>query len=86
MKHMPSAIVPGIYDPDLAERRINVSTEEAQAMARSLALHGGILTGPSGGAAVLAAHGIAQTLAEGVVVTVLPDGGSRYLGDSFWDE
>ncbi len=102
MKHMPSAIVPGIYDPDVADRRINVSTEDAQAMARSLARQGGILTGPSGGAAVCAAFGVAQTLrglhpsfassgpsgqrVEGVVVTVLPDGGSRYLGDSFWDE
>jgi S-sulfo-L-cysteine synthase (O-acetyl-L-serine-dependent) len=86
MKHMPSAIVPGIYDPELADRRISVSTEEAQAMARSLARHSGILTGPSSGAAVLAALSIAQTLAEGVVVTVLPDGGSRYMGDSFWDE
>jgi cysteine synthase B len=97
MKHMQSAIVPGIYDPDVADRRINVSTEEAQAMARSLARHGGILTGPSGGAAVLAALGVARTLRDlppsasglgvkGVVVTVLPDGGSRYLGDTFWDE
>jgi cysteine synthase B len=103
MKHMPSAIVPGIYNPDIADRRMNVSTEEAQAMARSLARQGGILTGPSGGAAVLAAVGVAQMLSslhpslagsepvlsqrvEGVVVTVLPDGGSRYLGDSFWDE
>jgi cysteine synthase B len=86
MKHMPSVLVPGIYDPDLADQRLAASTEEAQAITRALARHEGILTGPSGGAAVLAALRVAQTLSEGVVVTVLPDGGSRYLGDSFWDE
>jgi len=86
MKHMPSAIVPGIYDPVLADRHIGINTEEAQAMTRTLARHGGILTGPSGGAAVLAALQVAQPLSEGVVVTVLPDGGSRYLGEAFWDE
>ena len=86
MKHMASALVPGIYEPDLADRRLSVSTEQAQGMARSLARHEGLLTGPSGGAAVLASLQIAQTLSSGVVVTLLPDGASRYLGDSFWDE
>jgi cysteine synthase B len=86
MKHMASALVPGIYEPNLADRRISVSTEQAQDMTRSLARHEGLLTGPSGGAAVLAALHVVQTLSEGVVVTVLPDGGSRYLADSFWDE
>jgi cysteine synthase B len=86
MKHMASAIVPGIYDPNLADRRLAVRTEEAQRMARDLARRGGILTGPSGGAAVVAALHVARAVTEGVVVTVLPDGGSRYLGDTFWDE
>jgi S-sulfo-L-cysteine synthase (O-acetyl-L-serine-dependent) len=86
MKHMESAIVPGIYDPDLADRRLTVNTEEAQAMARALARHEGILAGPSGGAGVLASVLIASSLASGVVVTVLPDGGNRYLQDTFWDD
>ena len=86
MKHMPTALVPGIYDPSLADDHVTVATEVAQAVTRSLARHEGILTGPSGGAAVLAALNVAQTLASGVVVTVLPDGGSRYLGDAFWDD
>lgn len=86
MKHMPTAIVPGIYDPNLADIRMGAGTEEAQAITRALARHSGILTGPSGGAAVWAALNVAQTLEEGMVVTVLPDGGSRYLGDSFWDD
>jgi cysteine synthase B len=86
MKHMPSALVPGIYDPDLAEESLQVGTEEAQAMTRDLARYEGILAGPSGGAGVLAAVRLAQSLHSGVVVTVLPDGGNRYLQDSFWDE
>ncbi len=86
MKHMASALAPGIYDPDLADIHMEVGTEEAQAMARALARLEGVLAGPSGGAGVLAAVRVAQTLTSGVLVTVLPDGGSRYLGDSFWDE
>jgi cysteine synthase B len=86
MKHMPTALVPGIYDPHLADVHLTVGTEDAQAITRALAHTEGILAGPSGGAGVLAALRTAQSLRAGVVVTVLPDGGSRYLGDSFWDE
>jgi cysteine synthase B len=86
MKHMPTALVPGIYDPHLADVHATVGTEEAQAITRALARTEGILAGPSGGAGVLAALQVARTLRAGVVVTVLPDGGSRYLGDRFWDE
>lgn len=86
MKHMPTAIVPGIYNPRLADRRLTVETEAAQAMTRSLARSEGVLAGPSGGADVLAAVKVAQNLHSGVIVTVLPDGGSRYLQDSFWEE
>ncbi|HEX8221524.1 MAG TPA: cysteine synthase family protein [Chloroflexia bacterium] len=86
MKHMPSALVPGIYDPDLADEQLLIGTEEAQAMTRDLARYEGVLAGPSGGAGVLAAVRVARALRSGVVVTVLPDGGSRYLQDTFWDE
>ncbi len=86
MKHMPTALVPGIYDPNLADERITIDTEAAQAITRALAREEGILTGPSSGAAVLAALQVAQKLQSGVVVTVLPDGGSRYLGDRFWED
>ena len=86
MKHMASALVPGIYDPALADERLTVGTEDAQAMTRDMARLEGILAGPSGGAGVLAAVRVARSLRSGVVVTVLPDGGSRYLQDTFWDE
>jgi cysteine synthase B len=86
LKHMASAEVPAIYDADLAHENMVVETEEAQAMARRLALEEGLLVGTSSGANVLAALRVARRLSEGVVVTVLCDGGNRYLSEPYWDE
>ena len=85
-KHMATAIVPGIYDAALADANVTVRTEEAHAMARFLARHEGILVGVSAAAAVVAALGVARELDEGVVVTVLPDSGYKYLSERFWLE
>jgi cysteine synthase B len=86
LKHMKTALVPGIYDPALADTQVEVSTREGQAMCRRLALEEGLLVGPSSGASVSAALRLARTLPAGaVVVTVLFDAGSRYLADPFWD-
>ncbi len=84
LKHMPTAIVPGIYDPALADENRTVRTEEAQAMARSLARHEGVFVGVSAAGAVHVALRVAQELTQGVVVTVLPDGGFKYLSEKFW--
>jgi cysteine synthase B len=86
VKHMPSAIVPGIYDPTLADRNEEANTEEAYAMTRRLAREEGLLAGPSGGAAVNVALSVARRIGRGTVVTVLPDGADRYLGERFWSE
>jgi len=65
---------------------VQVTTREGQAMARRLALEEGLLVGPSSGASVFAALRQARDLPAGsVVVTVLFDSGSRYLGEPFWD-
>jgi len=86
LKHMRTAIVPGIYDPGLADADVAVSTAEGQAMARRLALEEGLLVGPSTGASVSAALRVAGALPHGsVVVTVLFDSGARYLADPFWE-
>jgi len=85
LKHMETAIVPGIYDPAVADAQVAVSTAEGQAMARRLAREEGVLVGPSSGASVFAALRLARGLPPGsVVVTVLFDSGSRYLADPFW--
>jgi cysteine synthase B len=86
LKHMPTALVPGIYDPRLADENLIVKTEDAYRMVRRLASTMGLLIGVSGGAALVAAQRVAETLRSAIVVTVLPDSGERYLSESFWDE
>ncbi len=88
-KHMDSAIVPGIWDPSVADGTIWVETERAHEMTRRLAREEGLLVGISSGANVAAALELAHRLAaEGrtaVIVTVLCDDGQRYLSEEFWD-
>ena len=80
LKHMATSIVPGIYDPNFADRKIAVYPDDAHAMARRLALEEGLFVGYSAGAAAWAAIELAKTLTEdSVVVTVFPDGGEKYL-------
>jgi cysteine synthase B len=89
-KHMPSSIKPGIYDPDLADDNIWIETEDAYATARQLAREDGLLVGISAAANVLAATRVAEKLSKqgqsGVVVTVLCDGGQKYLSEHFWND
>ena len=80
LKHMATALVPGIYDPQLADESVEVATEAGQQMAGRLAREEGLLVGASSGANVFAALRLALSLPEGsVVVTILCDGGERYL-------
>jgi cysteine synthase B len=85
LKHMESAIVPGIYDPALADVDARVSTDAAHELARRLAREEGLFVGPSSGAALAAAIDVASTLTYGVIVAIFPDGGDRYLSDHLWD-
>jgi len=86
LKHMPTAIVPAIYDPTLADETGPMTTEDAHRMCRRLAREEGLLVGVSAGAAVAVALRVAEGLAKGVVVTILPDGASKYLSEAFWQE
>ncbi len=86
MKHLATAIVPGIYDANLADDNVEVATEDAQEMTRRLAREEGLFVGISSGANVFAAIRLAKELKESaVVVTVLCDGGGKYLSEDFWD-
>src|SRR5205809_7320523 len=84
LKHMESAIVPGIYDPTLADEDLRISTERAHEMVRRLAREEGLLAGISSGAALAATLDVARRLERGVVVTVFPDGAEKYLTERFW--
>ena len=79
LKHMESSIVPQIYDPAFPDQKISVYPQAAQDMARRLAQEEGIFVGISAGAAMWATIQLAKTLEEGVLVTVFPDGGEKYL-------
>jgi S-sulfo-L-cysteine synthase (O-acetyl-L-serine-dependent) len=86
LKHMPTAILPKIYDPRVADDDLPVSTEAAYAMVRRLAREEGLLVGVSSGAAMVAALKVAKQIQRGVIVTIFPDGGDKYLSERFWDE
>jgi len=90
LKHMPTAIVPAIYDPKLADRNIEVETEAAYVMAKRLAREEGVLVGISAAAAIVACEQIAREEAaaarEATIVTVLPDSADKYLSERFWEE
>jgi cysteine synthase B len=85
LKHMDTAIVPGIYDPALADEDIRVSTEEAFDLTRRLA-RAGFFVGISSGANLAGALRVARAAADAVVVVVFCDGGEKYLSERFWDE
>ena len=85
LKHMETAIRPGIYDEALADEDVRVSTERAFALTRRLATEEGLLVGVSSGAALAATLDLAARIREGVIVTIFPDSGTRYLSESFWE-
>jgi cysteine synthase B len=95
LKHMATAIVPGIYDPHLADENFEVSTEEAYEMVKLLARQEGLFVGISSGAAMAVSLRLARELSgdcgtppgsSSVIVTVFPDGGEKYLSERPWDE
>ncbi len=83
-KHMASSIKPGIFDASLADGEFVAQTEDAYAMARYLVRKEGLFVGISAAAAVSVAVQLAGTLNEGLVVTILPDSGQKYMSESFW--
>lgn len=90
LKHMETAIKPGIYDETLADRNLSIRTEATYIMARRLAREEGLLVGISSAAAMVGALQVAEELAEAgesaVIVTIFPDNAYKYLSDKFWTE
>jgi cysteine synthase B len=96
MKHMPTSLVPGIYDPKLADENLEISTEDAHRMVLRLAREEGMLVGVSSGANMVAALAVAARLKETglegysetppVVVTIFCDSAAKYLSESFWTD
>jgi cysteine synthase B len=84
LKYLPTAIVPPIYDAALAHKNLEIAAEAAQHWVRELARREGLLIGLSSGAALEASRRVAAQLDASVIVTIFPDGGYRYLDESFW--
>jgi cysteine synthase B len=88
-KHLGSTLVPGIYDPTLADEQLEIHTEDAHAMARRLAREAGLLIGVSAAAGIVGSLKVASELKKqqpAVIVTVLCDSGEKYLSERFWNE
>jgi S-sulfo-L-cysteine synthase (O-acetyl-L-serine-dependent) len=88
-KHLPSAMVPRIYDSSLADENFEIATETAHTMARRLAREHGLLVGVSAAAAVVGCLQVAGRLKKNepaTIVTVLCDSGDKYLSERFWTE
>jgi S-sulfo-L-cysteine synthase (O-acetyl-L-serine-dependent) len=85
LKHMETAIRPGIYDDSLADEDARVTTERAYTYTRRLAAEEGMLVGVSSGAALAVSLELAARIGEGVVVMIFPDSGTRYLTERFWE-
>ena len=81
LKHMETSIVPPIYDDTLADVALGAPTEEAIELVRRCAKEEGLLIGPSAGGALWAAIEVGKRLDEGLIVTIFPDGGERYLSE-----
>ena len=85
LRSLADGYVPPILDVSKLDRKVLVSNEESVASLRDLLSLEGIFAGVSGGAAVHVARRLAAELDEGVVVTVLADGGWKYVSADFWD-
>jgi cysteine synthase B len=84
LKHMQTAIVPGIYDATLADSTLVISTEDSYAMMKRLRVEEGLSVGISSGANVVAALKVAKKLSHATIVTILCDDGNRYLSENIW--
>lgn len=86
LKHLPTALIPGIYDSALADEHRTISTDEAYSCVRQLARQEGLFVGISSGAALAVSLKLAAQIEKGVIVTIFPDGGARYSSEHFWNE
>ncbi len=86
LKYLETAITPAIWDESLIDQDLRLDPDESWQMTRRLAREAGLFVGISAGAAVAGAIQVARTLTSGVVVTVLPDDGSKYISLNIFDD
>ena len=84
LKHMASSPLPGIYNPDVVDLQMDISTEASYQISRRLASEEGLLVGLSAGAAIAAALELGKSLEQGQIIVLLPDSGIKYLDLDYW--
>lgn len=84
LRSLDEGFIPPIFDPTVLDAKMLVSGQDAVRMMRRLASEEGIFAGVSSGAIVHAALQYAQRMEEGTIVTILPDGGWKYLSGDLW--
>jgi cysteine synthase B len=89
-KHLPTSIVPGIYDESVSDGNLWIETEACHAMARRLAREEGLLVGVSAAGNVVAARRLGESLVRegrtGIIVTIACDGAAKYMSEEFWND
>jgi len=84
LKHLPTSLVPAIWSPGLPDETWESPTEPAYGLAREISRSEGLLVGHSSGAALWAVQKLARTIRSGVIVTIFPDSGDRYLSSGLY--
>ena len=86
LKHLESSVVPAIFDPNVPDEMISVSTDNTYKMARRLAREKGVIVDISAAAAAVASIRLTQGIDRDVIVTVFPDSDMKYIDEPFWSE
>jgi len=86
LRNLDDGFVPPIYDPEMLDRKIVVRPKESIEWTRRLVTEAAIFAGISSGAAMAGAVKAAALTDEGVIVTVLADGGWKYLSTGAWTD
>ena len=90
LKHLPSSIIPQIYDDAVPDETMWIGTKDGWNMSDRLAKEEGLHVGHSSGANVFAALKIAEKLHKeqggGCVVTIICDRGDRYFAPMKWEK
>ena len=86
LRNLEDGFVPPIFDPDLLDRKLIVRPRDSIEGTRRLLNECGVFAGISSGAAVAGAIKAAQQLERGTIVTLLPDGGWKYLSSGAWTD
>jgi [CysO sulfur-carrier protein]-thiocarboxylate-dependent cysteine synthase len=84
LRSLDEGFIPEIFDPTILDGKLLVSNAESIAALRQLTEREGIFAGVSSGGILVAADRVARTMEAGTIVTLLPDGGWKYLSEDIW--